>query len=309
MDFFDLHCDTTTSAMEKGLDFSDKRLDIHFPITEKIGKHVQCFAIFTPDSYRGKPAVKYYERAKLYFSEQLKRFSPYAEQVLQFKDIDRIIAEGKTAAILTVEGGCVIDGNIERLHQLKNDGVKMMTLTWNGENEIGFGAPTPEMGLKHFGFDVIREMKRIGMVIDIAHLSDKGIEDVFSSVDGALVSSHSNLRSCCNHHRNLTEEQFREIVRRKGLVGVNFYKNFLNEDGEKASLDDAVRHIERMLALGGEDTVCMGSDYDGCDVVSGIEKPDDIENLYEKLKNHGFSDDLLRKIFWKNAYRFFGGQI
>ena len=74
-------------------------------------------------------------------------------------------------------------------------------------------------------------------------------------------------------------------------------------------MDDAVRHIERMLALGGEDIVCMGSDYDGCDVVSGIEKLDDIENLYEKLKNHGFSDDLLQKIFWKNAYRFFSGQI
>ncbi len=309
MDFFDLHCDTTTYAMRKERDFTDERLAIHFPVPSELCRHTQCFAIFTPDSYRGSSAVEYYEKALRYFQKQLVKCPDYLEQVREFKDIDRLTNEGKTAAILTVEGGCVINGSLERLHKIQNDGVKMMTLTWNGENEIGFGAPTPEKGLKPFGLDTIKEMERIGMTIDIAHLSDKGIEDVFQTVGGAIVSSHSNLRSCCEHQRNLTEEQFKEIVHRKGLVGINFYKAFLNEEEEKATLDDVVRHIERMLELGGEDTICMGSDYDGCDVVDGITMLNDIGNLYRKLRESGFSETLLAKIFWGNAYRFFGSRI
>ena len=309
MDFFDLHCDTTTYAMKRERDFTDERLAIHFPIPQELCRHTQCFAIFTPDSYRGTDAVEYYNKALQYFQDQCEKFSDYLEPVKEFRDIDQITQKGKTAAILTVEGGCVIDGSLERLHKISEDGVKMMTLTWNGENEIGFGAPTPEKGLKPFGFDVIKEMERIGMTIDIAHLSDQGIDDVFKTVNGTLVSSHSNLRSCCNHHRNLTEEQFTEIVHRRGLVGINFYKAFLNDEEDKATLNDVVRHIERMLELGGEDTICMGSDYDGCDVVDGIKTLNDIGNLHRKLKESGFSEAILSKLFWGNAYRFFCHQI
>lgn len=309
MRFFDLHCDTTTFAMRKERDFIDNRLAVHFPILPELKHHTQCFAIFTPDSYRGMDAVDYYETALRYFQDQLNKYPCYFEQVQNFKDIERITENGKTAAILTVEGGCVINGNLELLHKIQKDGVKMMTLTWNGENEIGFGAPTPENGLKPFGFDTIKEMERMGMTIDIAHLSDKGIEDVFQTVSGAVVSSHSNLRSCCEHQRNLTEDQFREIVRRGGLVGINFYKAFLNKSEDEASLDDVVRHINRMLELGGEDTICMGSDYDGCDVVNDITTLNDIGNLYEKLKKSGFSETVLSKIFWDNAYRFFSQRI
>ena len=304
MDFFDLHCDTITTAMHQSVGLDCSYLDISFPKNEKIERHCQCFAIFCPDVISGEDAFNYYTMSKHFFKNQLAEFSQYFEQVKTSEDIERITKTGKTAAILTVEGGRVLGGKIERLKELYKDGVRMMTLTWNGENEIGKGSTDQNFGLKPFGIDVIREMERIGMVIDVSHLSDAGLGDVLKNVNCAVAASHSNLREVCGHRRNLTDEYFKEIVRREGVVGINFYKAFLNNNDENANLSDIVKHIERMLMLGGENTVCMGSDYDGCDVVNGIEKMNDIPNLYDLIDKE-FGRELAEKIFWKNAYSFF----
>ena len=146
------------------------------------------------------------------------------------------------------------------------------------------------------------------MIIDVSHLSDAGFDDVLKNVSCSFAASHSNLRSVCNHRRNLCDEHFKEIVRRKGIVGINFYKAFLNDNPEDASLSDIVKHIERMLVLGGENTICMGSDYDGCDVVEGIRKINDIPILYDLIRKE-FGRETADKIFWKNAYNFFAGRI
>ena len=308
MDFFDLHCDTITTALHQSCGLDCKYLDISFPKNENIKRHAQCFAIFCPDVISGEDAFNYYTMAKHFFDAQLSEFPQHFEQAKTAFDIDRITESGRTAAILTVEGGRVLGGRIERLQNLYNDGVRMMTLTWNGENEIGKGSTDQTFGLKPFGIDVIKEMERIGMVIDVSHLSDAGFEDVLKNVDCAFAASHSNLRSVCGHRRNLPEEYFKEIVRREGIVGINFYKAFLNDNEENASLDDVIKHIERMLMLGGENTVCMGSDYDGCDVVDGIRKMNDIPNLYDLVEKE-FGRELAEKIFWKNAYSFFAERI
>ena len=305
MDIFDLHCDTTTSAMEKGLDFTDENLHIHYPLNEKIKKHCQCFAIFCPDEIRGEAAFEYYQKAKNYLDIQCKDLSFWLERAKSFEDISRIVKNKRTAAILTVEGGAVLNGKMENLYKLHNDGVKMMTLTWNGENEIGFGASYRENGLKSFGFNVVKEMQKIGMFIDVSHLSDKGFEDVIETVDCPIVASHSNLREVCGHRRNLRDEYFSEIVRRKGIVGLNFYKDFVSDDAKNANLSDIAKHIERMLELGGEDTICLGSDYDGCDTLDEIKNINKIKKLYDFLINNGFGKQLAEKIFWKNAYDFF----
>ncbi len=308
MDFFDLHCDTITTAMHQSVNFDCDFLDISFPKNEKIKRHCQIFAIFCPDVISGEDAFNYYTMSEHFFESQLERFSQYFEQARNIRDVDRIIETGKTAAILSVEGGRVLGGKIERLKSLYNDGVRMMTLTWNGENEIGKGSTDQSFGLKPFGVDVIKEMERLGIIIDVSHLSDSGLDDVLKNVDCPVAASHSNLREVCGHRRNLADEYFKEIVRRKGIVGINFYKAFLNENEEEASLYDVIKHIERMLMLGGENTVCMGSDYDGCDVVNGIKKMKDISNLFD-LAEKEFGNELTEKIFWKNAYDFFAERI
>ena len=308
MDFFDLHCDTITTAMHQSVGLDCDYLDISFPKNEKIKRHCQCFAIFCPDVISGEDAFNYYTMSKHFFDAQLAEFPQYFEQAKTISDVDRVTESGKTAAILTVEGGRVLGGKIERLEKLYNDGVRMMTLTWNGENEIGKGSTDQNFGLKPFGVEVIKEMENMGMVIDVSHLSDAGLSDVLKNVDCAVAASHSNLREICGHRRNLTDEYFKEIVRREGIVGINFYKAFLNNNEENASLSDIIKHIERMLLLGGENAVCMGSDYDGCDVVNGIRKMKDIPNLYDLVETE-FGKELAEKIFWKNAYNFFAKRI
>lgn len=308
MDFFDLHCDTITTALHQSCGVDCGYLDISFPRNSEIKRHCQCFAIFCPDVISGEDAFNYYTMSKHFFENQLSKYPQYFEQAKASPDIDRITKEGKTAAVLTVEGGRVLGGKIERLEKLYNDGVRMMTLTWNGENEIGKGSTEQSFGLKPFGIEVIKEMERLGMVIDVSHLSDSGFEDVLKNVDCAFAASHSNLRSVCGHRRNLTDEYFKEIVRRKGIVGINFYKAFLNDDAEKASLNDILKHIEKMLFLGGENTVAMGSDYDGCDVVAGIEKMNKIPDLYNLVRKE-FGKETAEKIFWRNAYNFFAERI
>lgn len=308
MDFFDLHCDTITSAMQRSVDLTNGYLDISFPKNEEIKRHCQCFAIFCPDTIKGEDAFNYYTMAKHYFCDQLLEYPQYFEQVHSAEDIDGITAKGKTAAILTVEGGRVLGGKIKRLEKLRSDGVKMMTLTWNGENEIGKGSTEQSFGLKPFGIDVIKEMERIGMIIDVSHLSDAGLSDVLKNVDCAVAASHSNIRSVCGHRRNLTDEYFKEIIKRGGIVGINFYKGFLNDNEEQSSLGDIIKHIEKMLSLGGENTVCMGSDYDGCDVVDGIKKLNEVPKLHNLIIKE-FGKEIAEKIFWKNAYDFFAKRI
>ena len=308
MDFFDLHCDTLTTALHQSCDLDCKYLDISFPRNEEIKHHCQCFAIFCPDVISGEDAFNYYTMAKHFFDAQLLKFPQYFEQVKTGSDISRITESGKTAAILTVEGGRVLGGKIERVEKLFNDGVKMMTLTWNGENELGKGSTEQAFGLKPFGIDVIKEMERLGMVIDVSHLSDAGFEDVLKNVDCAFAASHSNLRKVCGHRRNLPDEYYKEIIHRKGVVGINFYKAFIKENENEASIGDVLKHIEHMLMLGGENTVCMGSDYDGCDVVDGIRKMNDIPVLYEAVEKE-FGGELAEKIFWKNANGFFAERM
>ncbi|MBQ6878272.1 MAG: membrane dipeptidase [Oscillospiraceae bacterium] len=308
MDFFDLHCDTITTALHQSCNLDCGYLDISFPRNEKINRHCQCFAIFCPDVISGEDAFNYYTMSKHFFDAQLNKFPQYFEQVKKAGDIDMITEKGKTAAILTVEGGRVLGGKIERLQNLYNDGVRMMTLTWNGENEIGKGSTDQNFGLKPFGIDVIKGMQRLGMVIDVSHLSDSGLDDVLRNVDCSVAASHSNLREVCSHRRNLGDEHFKEIVRRGGIIGINFYRAFLNNDEENASLFDILKHIERMLLLGGENSVCMGSDYDGCEVVEGVEKMNNIPALYELILKE-FGNEIAGKIFWKNAYNFFAKRI
>lgn len=309
MNYIDLHCDSLTTALQNSSDMDCDRLQVSLGKTASLEKYCQCFAVFLPDTIRGEDAWNYYQIIRHYFDRQLAKFSDRWEQVKAGSDIGRITAAGKIAAVFTLEGGAILGGKLTRLAKVKADGVKMMTLTWNGENELGFGAPDPEKGLKPFGIEAIREMEHIGIGIDISHLSDAGIEDVFRNVSCPVIATHSNSRPLCGHMRNLKDEYFQEIARRGGLVGINFYKAFLNDAPEEATVRDIARHIARFVELGGEDTVCMGSDFDGCEVVPGLEDLTKLGGLYQMLQESGFTETQLEKFFWKNAYHYFTGHF
>ncbi|MEG1181051.1 MAG: membrane dipeptidase [Oscillospiraceae bacterium] len=300
MEYFDLHCDTATAAYDRGLHLDDERLMSSTAKKPEEMNHCQAYAIFIPDELRGEQACEYYRKNIDYFKLEAERFSDKLAVCRGIGDIDCAFAENKTAAVLAVEGGAAIGGSCGEIYKMAEDGVKFFTLTWNGENEIGHGCASTG-GLKRFGRDAVSALVECGITVDISHLSDEGVYDVLSLTDRPVVATHSNLRSVCAHRRNLTEEMFCELISRNGLVGLNLFTKFISDD--EADECSFLRHIYRMLELGGENIMAMGSDFDGAAMPRFCSDLRDIDRLYE-LVEVNFDQIVAQKIFSLNARKF-----
>lgn len=305
MNFFDLHCDTIGECANKNLPLRENELHISLEKGVYLDNWVQVFAIWMPDEKRGKEAADYFDRVYGYYLEQLSKNEDIILSCFTSNDIMKAENEKKTASILAVEGGSVLCGDIDRIELLKKQGVKILTLTWNGENELGSGCMAKEdKGLTAFGKNAVKELCNVGIVPDVSHLSEKGFYDTAQEVDFPFIASHSDCGKVYGHRRNLTNEQIDEIIRRKGLIGVNFYKNFLS-DNPKRGFDGVLRHLYHILERGGENVAAMGSDFDGCEIadeLAGIEK---IPNLWDYLNKNGIPEDTLNSCFYGNARNFF----
>lgn len=264
----------------------------------------QCCAIFLPDGLTQEEAVAYYDLHRSSFHRQMEALSEKVLPCRSAADMEAAWTQGKTAAILTVENGSALAGRLERVEALARDGVRMMTLTWNGENEIGSGNVT-DHGLSDFGRETVRELERAGIIIDVSHLNDRGLDDLLETAEKPFAASHSNARAVCGHKRNLTDGQIAEMVRRGCLIGLNYYNAFLREDGQPASLDDLWRHVEHLLELGAEHCLALGSDADGADIPPCLGSPSKCAGLYQYFLDRGLSPAQSDGILWKNALNFF----
>lgn len=304
MKLFDLHCDTIERMEELGEDMLTDKTQLSLKYLPQIEKWCQTFAIFIPDRYRGQDAVNYYEQVLAYLHKMLKKHSDIVEWADTADDIRRITGRHKCAALLSVEGGAVLAGKLENVEKLKKDGVKMMTLTWNGPNEIASGNVDPEMGFTPFGREVVREMERQNIIVDVSHLNDKGMEELMGFATKPIIATHSNLRSICSHKRNVTEEMFRYIVEHKGLCGLNLLHGFVSDEPMKDSKAELFRHVYRMLELGGEDVIACGSDFDG-GITSQMDNPALFASFGDYMVEHGISRRISDKIMFENALHFF----
>ena len=294
--YFDLHCDTIThfeSLTASGAAFS---LD-HLP---ENAVWAQCCAIFIPDSLRGADAIRCYEHARDTLYRETAQNAARIDFCRTGRDVEAAFAGGRNAAILTVESGAALAGDLSRVENLWNDGVRAMTLVWNGENELGCGQSDPDRGLTAFGRDCIREMERLGMLIDVSHLSDRGFRDVCETAKRPFIATHSNARAVCPHRRNLTDGQILEIVRRGGLIGLNYYRDFLGGDEPEWFY----RHVEHFLALGAEKVLSLGSDYDGAEIPAWLERPERLPALREGLRSRGLREETVNDLMCGNALRF-----
>lgn len=264
----------------------------------------QCCAIFVPDGLKDRGAIAYYDFHQKNFARQMSSLSEKVVQCRTAEDIERAWSTGRAAAILTIENGSPLAGRLERVEQLARDGVRMITLTWNGENEIGSGNTT-DHGLSPFGRAVVPEMEAQGILVDVSHLNDPGFYDLLEVAQRPFVASHSNARSVCSHKRNLTDDQIRVMVERQCLIGLNYSNYFLRDDGQPATLEDLYRHIAHFLELGAEDCLALGSDFDGTDVPPCLDSMDKVAGLYSCLTGLGLSSALTEKIMWRNAMEFF----
>lgn len=294
MRYFDLHCDTLYKAVINNSTLDNPQYEVSVSAGKRFNLWRQCMAIWIPDNLSDKEGTELFQKAV----DTLKCQS-------QFLDIPINSFSSNHCMILTVENGKILCGDIERINMLRDSGVKMLTLTWNAENCIGGGADAPQKGLSDFGKLCIPELEKNNIIIDVSHSSEKTFFDTVRLASKPIVASHSNSRKVCNHRRNLTDEQFRIIRDKKGLVGLNFHREFLNNNPSDASMKDVLLHNEHFLSLGGEDTLSIGSDFDGSEIPSDLNSIEKIPNLYESFLKMGYSEQLVQKIMFYNAYNFF----
>lgn len=303
MQLFDLHCDTLYRAYtEKSTLFNDN-FHISFNKSKEIIPYIQCFAIWIPDEYREETAKQLFLGCVEKLNEQLKNTD--IKLCKDSSDIKYVKDNNKTGAVLTVESGAVLGGKLENISLIKKYGVKMLTLTWNGKNELGDGVgETTNEGLSDFGKKAVKELEKNNIIIDVSHAGEKMFYDVAEIAEKPFCASHSNSKMITPHKRNLTDDQFNIIKNNGGLVGLNFCIDFLNKIATNAKMYDIIKNTEHFLSLGGEKTIAMGGDFDGTDIPSDMLGIESMLKLYEMFLKY-YSQKLTDDIFFYNAYNFF----
>lgn len=266
----------------------------------------QSFAAFIPDEVRGDVAWGLFQRVHGVWRRELARCDDALAQARSMAEVDVAFSAGKTAGVLSVEGASFLedDGTAEgRLEALVQAGVRMVTLTWNGENALASGNDS-RCGLSGFGRSCVHELERRDIVVDVSHLNEPGFKDVCAVAERPFVASHSNARAVCDHPRNLADWQLRELADRGGIVGLAFCDHFLSEKHADPTRDDVARHIDHILETAGEHVLALGSDYDGCNVPSWLDPCECVGDLHAFIA-HEFGATIADDVFFGNAYAFF----
>lgn len=307
MKLVDLHCDTILRLTEagEGAGLRQNRFSVDVGKLRRGGVAAQFFALFVDLAKTKTPLETCLGMLDRFYRE----IGANAQDIAVATNYGELCANeaaGRISAFLTVEEGAVLQGKLANLRILHRLGVRLVTLTWNYPNEIGF--PNAKVrcrkkGLTEFGREVVVEMNRLGMLIDVSHLSDGGFYDVAALSAKPFVASHSNARAVTGHARNLTDDMIRVLADKGGVTGLNFAKQFLGEDPEVSRLADMIRHIRHIRDVGGIDSVAVGTDFDGIRPRQEIADSGEMGKLADGLEADGFSTDEVEKIFYRNALR------
>ena len=211
---------------------------------------------------------------------------------------------GKKSIMLGIENGHALDGKIENLRHFAQRGIVYMTLCHNGDNDICDSARGSQTwgGVSDFGKQVIREMNRLGIMVDLSHAHEKSFYDALELSQTPIVCSHSSCRALCDHPRNLTDDQMRALAAKGGVMQVTLYKGFLVKDGQ-ATIEDAMRHLEHAIDVMGIDHVGLGTDFDGDGGIVGLANSSELPNFTRQLLKRQFSEEDIQKIWGGNFIR------
>lgn len=214
--------------------------------------------------------------------------------------------EGEVQILLSIEGGEIFEGSLQRVQEFYDLGVRMAALTWNNENEIAYPAKGGSReGIKPRGWELLSLMAQLGIAADTSHLNEAGFWDLIDRHSQPPMASHSCAMSLCPHFRNLTDEQIRAMVRRGGWIGVNFYPAFLRPDG-KAAVRDIADHIDHMCQLGAAKHVGFGSDFDGIECTpTDCQSPADIPAILSELRRRGYDEEAVAGIAGGNFLSYY----
>lgn len=306
----DMHCDTLLS-LDENTHLRNNDLDIDLIKMKQSNYLLQNFAIFT-NYDKVKDRVPYVLKNINKFYKEIEANKDLIKQIFSYKDIE----ENKLmSAMLTLEEGDVINDDLDILELYYRLGVRMIALTWNFKNSIGSPnfTPNPDRyqmlrtlntidGLTDFGKEYIKKCNELGIIIDVSHLGDKGFEDVLELSTKPIVASHSNARAICDVARNLSDEMILKLHKNNGVMGMNFCEDFISNDSN-GSVENIIKHIDHIKELGCIDNIGLGSDFDGIKKRNEMSDCSQMYMLIDALKEHGYSNEEIEKICYKNVLR------
>lgn len=303
----DCHCDTLTELYNKNASLYEN--EQHFDIKRQIalGGGLQFCAIYVPtEVFRYQGGLRYALCLLDKYNQEIKKLHENGIDVLQVRTAEDAgnVLKHKAATLLAIEEGGAIDGSLEALRCLYELGVRAMTLTWSNRNDIadGINEEATGSGLTLFGKQVVAEMNRLGMLVDVSHISTAGFWSVIETSTKPIIATHSNAKSLCSHPRNLNDEQIKALAQNGGLAGITFAGQFLEEDWRNACIESVYKHIDYMLNLiGNDDHIGFGSDFDGISHPPyNIQGVQDYKSLIEYLSKY-YSDETINKITHQNV--------
>lgn len=303
----DCHCDTLTELYNKNASLYEN--EQHFDIKRQIalGGGLQFCAIYVPtEVFRYQGGLRYTLCLLDKYNQEIKKLHENGIDVLQVRTAEDAgnVLKHKAATLLAIEEGGAIDGSLEALRCLYELGVRAITLTWSNRNDIadGINEEATGSGLTLFGKQVVAEMNRLGMLVDVSHISTAGFWSVIETSTKPIIATHSNAKSLCSHPRNLNDEQIKALAQNGGLAGITFAGQFLEEDWRNACIESVHKHIDYMLNLiGNDDHIGFGSDFDGISHPPyNIQGVQDYKPLIEYLSKY-YSDETINKITHQNV--------
>ena len=301
----DAHCDTLITLEDQQRRLGDDGKGGHLDLPRMIssGVKLQFFAAFISPQYRHCATVRALDIIDIFYRE-MEAFSDQIEPVLSYPDIERLMSFGKSAALLAIEGGEALAGKLSVLRLFYRLGVRSLGLTWNGRNELadGVGEGRTGGGLTEFGVAAVKEMNRLGMLVDVSHLAEPGFWDVIKISRRPVIATHANSRSQCDHPRNLTDGQIKSLAATGGVIGLCFCPDFICP--ANPCLERLLDHMEHMASVAGVGCIGLGSDFDGIEKVApGLEDVTCMPHLAEGLSKRGFKDSEIEMIMGGNWFR------
>ncbi len=295
---FDAHCDTLLKVYKGAGTVHRNNWDVSIEKLCRYGRAVQTFAVFNKGDLTKSHIAHIINILK---NETLK--SDVAQFCVTGEDIENCTK--CVSALCSLEGlGNTADFEVEDIDEFYNMGVRIASITWNQDNRFCGGIENNDKGFTFLGYRLLERMKELGMILDVSHISDKGFFEA-AEIDGLkMVATHSNSRTVCHHNRNLTDEQFRVLISKQSVSGLNLYPLFVSGTNE-STVTDLVRHIEHFCGLGGEKSIGLGADFDGIDYkMKDINSCEKMNILFEELAKLNYKDTVIRGISYENFLNF-----
>lgn len=308
---FDGHCDTLLEVLDGKRKLSERSSEGHIdlPRLREGGVTAQVFAVFIEDRYLPAGAAKQTLRMLDTLYRELEANAGSFILATKAADIEHAKSAGKVAAVIGIEGAESLEGDLALLRVFYHLGLRLVTIAWSRRNQAADGVHESRTGggLSSFGVDLVKECNRLGILVDISHLSAAGVRDVLQISPQPVIASHSNAYALCPHVRNLNDEQLTALAEKGGVVGVTFVPSFLTEERNEASLDKLLDHIDHIVRVAGIDHVGLGSDFDGFGPPppTGLDDVTRLPGITAGLVARGYSAEQVRKILGGNFLRVF----